>query len=57
MTQEDNMIKHLLIESIGFKKFCRSYFFMITYLTQCLKLLNFTCKVLASYGINNEVKI
>lgn len=46
----------LWVDSKGFKKFWRSYFFMITHPKRCLRLLNFAIKVLVSYKIGEEVQ-
>ena len=48
---DETLIIRLWSESNGFKKFWRSYFFMITHPKQCLRMLSFAIKVLASYGI------
>ena len=45
---EDKMIDELWHKSQCFKKFWRSYLYMITHPKKCLRLLNFAAKVLIS---------
>jgi hypothetical protein len=54
MTKDTVLINRLWSESNEFKKFWRSYFFMITHPKQCLRLLNFAIKVVAIYKTKTE---
>ena len=51
MVEDKQLVNRLWLESQYFKKFWRSCFYMITHPKQCLKMLNFTIKVLVSYEI------
>lgn len=51
---ESKTITKLWEDSKGFKKFWKSYFFMVTHPKQCLRLLNFACKALRAYNIKTE---
>jgi len=45
------IIKKLWENSKCFKKFWKSYFYMLIHPNKCLKLLNFAIKVLKNYNI------
>ena len=47
-------INKLWFESRCFKKFWKSYFYMVTHPKECLRMLNFATKVLVDYGIQIE---
>ena len=47
-------INKLWFESRCFKKFWKSYFYMVTHPKKCLRMLNFATKVLVDYGIQIE---
>ena len=51
MTEDKQLITRLWLESQCFKKFWRSWFYMIAHPRQCLKMINFAIKVLVSYEI------
>ena len=57
MTEDKQLITRLWLESQCFKKFWRSYFYMLTHPKQCLKLLNFAIKALESYGVDHGTKV
>ena len=56
MKQETNdrlQINKMWLESKGFKKFWRSYLYLVTHPKQCLRSLNFSNKVLVWYEVSH----
>jgi len=47
-------LQNLWHESRPFKKFIRSYLYMITHPKKCMRFINFASKVIALYGIDIE---
>jgi len=54
MSEDKLLVNKLWLESRCFKRFWRSYFYMVKHPKKCLRLLNFATKVLVSYEIQIE---
>ena len=54
---EKNAVKQIWETSVPFKKFWRSYLYMLMHPRKCLRMLNFAGKVTVRYGLNLEDQI
>jgi len=54
MLKDKLFIEKLWIESNSYKNFWSSYFYMIIHPKECLKMINFSIKILINYKIEGD---